>query len=52
LYNFKYPNLGEETLKVLEPYAEEVRTGRFPEAEHAYSMLEGELPKLRAALKK
>lgn len=48
----KYANLGEETLKVLEPYAEEVRIGRFPEAQHAYSMLEGELPKLRAALKK
>jgi 3-methyl-2-oxobutanoate hydroxymethyltransferase len=48
----KYANLGEETLKALEMYVEEVRTGRFPEAKHTYSMLEGEHAKLMAALKK
>jgi 3-methyl-2-oxobutanoate hydroxymethyltransferase len=48
----KYANLGEETLKALEAYAEDVRTGRFPQAMHTYTMVEGELPKLMAALKK
>lgn len=48
----KYANLGDETLKSLQAYAEEVRTGKFPEPQHTYSMLEGELPKLVTALKK
>jgi 3-methyl-2-oxobutanoate hydroxymethyltransferase len=48
----KYANLGEETLKALEAYADDVRTGRFPEPQHTYNMVEGELPKLMAALKK
>jgi 3-methyl-2-oxobutanoate hydroxymethyltransferase len=48
----KYANLGEETLKALQTYAEDVRTGRFPEAQHTYNMVDGELPKLMAVLKK
>jgi ketopantoate hydroxymethyltransferase len=44
-------NLGEETLKALQAYAEDVRAGRFPEAQHTYNMVEGELPRLIAALK-
>jgi 3-methyl-2-oxobutanoate hydroxymethyltransferase len=48
----KYANLGEQTLKALQTYAEEVRSGKFPEAQHTYSMLDGELPKLKAALKR
>jgi ketopantoate hydroxymethyltransferase len=48
----KYANFGEEILKVMEAYAEEVRAATFPVAQHTYSMVEGELPKLRAALKK
>lgn len=48
----KYANLGEEILKAMEAYAEEVRAATFPAAQHTYSMVEGELPKLRAALKK
>ena len=48
----KYANLGEETLKALQAYAEDVRAGRFPEPQHTYSMVEGELPKLKTALKK
>jgi 3-methyl-2-oxobutanoate hydroxymethyltransferase len=48
----KYANLAEETLKALKIYAEEVKTGKFPEAQHTYSLIEGELPKLMAALKK
>jgi 3-methyl-2-oxobutanoate hydroxymethyltransferase len=48
----KYANLGEETLKALQTYADDVRAGRFPEAQHTYNMIDGELPKLKAALKK
>jgi 3-methyl-2-oxobutanoate hydroxymethyltransferase len=48
----KYANLGEETLKALRTYADDVRAGRFPEAQHTYNMVDGELPKLMAALKK
>lgn len=48
----KYANLGEETLRALTAYAEDVRSGRFPEPQHTYNMLEGELPRLLAALKK
>jgi 3-methyl-2-oxobutanoate hydroxymethyltransferase len=48
----KYANLAEETLKALSAYAEDVRAGKFPETQHTYNMLEGELPKLLAALKK
>jgi 3-methyl-2-oxobutanoate hydroxymethyltransferase len=48
----KYANLGEETLKALQAYADDVRTSKFPEAQHTYNMIDGELPKLMAALKK
>jgi len=48
----KYVNLGEETLKALQFYAEDVRAGRFPEPQHTYNMVDGELPKLMATLKK
>jgi 3-methyl-2-oxobutanoate hydroxymethyltransferase len=48
----KYANLGEETLKALQAYADDVRAGRFPQPQHTYNMVEGELPKLMAALKK
>jgi 3-methyl-2-oxobutanoate hydroxymethyltransferase len=47
----KYANLGEETLKALQTYADDVRADRFPEAQHTYNMIDGELPKLMAALK-
>jgi 3-methyl-2-oxobutanoate hydroxymethyltransferase len=48
----KYANLGEETLKALSVYADDVRAGRFPETQHTYNMVEGELPKLMAVLRK
>lgn len=48
----KYADLGGQTLKALQAYAEDVRAGRFPEAQHTYNMVDGELPKLMAALKK
>jgi 3-methyl-2-oxobutanoate hydroxymethyltransferase len=46
----KYANLGEQTLKALQTYAQDVRAGGFPEPQHTYNMVEGELPKLMAAL--
>jgi len=48
----KYANLGGDTLKALLNYAEDVRAGRFPETQHTYNMVDGELPKLKDALKK
>ena len=48
----KYTNLGEETLKALSTYADDVRAGRFPDSQHTYNMVDGELPKLKNALKK
>jgi 3-methyl-2-oxobutanoate hydroxymethyltransferase len=48
----KYANLGEQTLKALEAYVEDVRNGRFPEAKHTYSMVEGEFTKLMVVLEK
>ncbi|OGP74738.1 MAG: 3-methyl-2-oxobutanoate hydroxymethyltransferase [Deltaproteobacteria bacterium RBG_16_49_23] len=48
----RYANLGEETLKALIAYVEDVRSGRFPDPVHTYNMAEGELPQLMAALKK
>jgi len=48
----KYANLGEETLKALSTYADDVRAGRFPDSQHTYNMVDGELPKLKNALKK
>jgi len=48
----KYADLGEQTLKAMEAYVEDVRAGKFPEIQHTYNMVEGELPKLMAALKK
>src|SRR5512139_917915 len=48
----RYANLGEETLKALQTYADDVRAGRFPEAQHTYNMVDGELPKLMVALRK
>jgi len=48
----KYANLGGDMLKALSNYAEDVRAGRFPETQHTYNMVDGELPKLKNALKK
>jgi len=48
----KYANLGEETLQALSAYANDVRARRFPETQHNYNMVDGELLKLKDALKK
>jgi 3-methyl-2-oxobutanoate hydroxymethyltransferase len=39
----RYAEVGEEIKRALERYAEEVRTGRFPEEQHTYAMPEEEL---------
>lgn len=48
----KYANLAEETMNALKAYADDVRSGRFPESQHSYEMLDGELEKLEEALSK
>ena len=48
----KYANLAEVIDKALRQFAEEVRSGKFPEEKHCYHMLEGEREKLQALLRK
>ena len=47
----KYANLAEVITKAFGDYAEDVRTGKFPEEKHCYRMIEGELDKLESMLK-
>jgi 3-methyl-2-oxobutanoate hydroxymethyltransferase len=46
----KYENLAEKTIEAFKQYAEDARSGQFPKEEHAYKMVEGELPKLKKLL--
>jgi len=46
----KYESLGEKTVTAFKQYAQEARSGQFPKEEHAYKMVEGELPKLKQLL--
>ena len=48
----KYENLGEKTVNAFKQYAEDARGGQFPKEEHAYKMVDGELPKLKQLLGK
>lgn len=48
----KYESLGEKTVKAFKQYAQEARAGEFPKEEHAYKMVDGELPKLKKLLDK
>ena len=48
----KYESLGEKTVKAFKQYAQEARAGEFPKEEHAYKMVDGELPKLKKLLYK
>ncbi|MFC1931289.1 3-methyl-2-oxobutanoate hydroxymethyltransferase [Chloroflexota bacterium] len=48
----KYANLGEIIEKAFREYIDDVKTGKFPEEKHCYRMIEGELGKLDALLKK
>lgn len=46
----KYENLAEKTIEAFKQYTEDARSGQFPKEEHAYKMVEGELPKLKKLL--
>ncbi|MFP3898392.1 MAG: 3-methyl-2-oxobutanoate hydroxymethyltransferase [Dehalococcoidia bacterium] len=48
----QYANLAEVIDKAFREFAEEVRTGKFPEEKHCYRMLEGEHQKLQGLLQK
>ena len=47
----KYENLADKTLKAFTAYVKDVRSREFPQPEHTYRMVEGELPKLEKILK-
>ncbi len=47
----RYANLSAEIKGALTDYAEEVRSGAFPDEEHSYSMAEEELAEFESALK-
>ena len=46
----KYENLADKTIEAFKQYADEARNRRFPKEEHAYKMVEGELPQLKNIL--
>ncbi len=48
----KYANIAEDITKAFEAYVEDVRAHRFPEDQHTYTMIEGELPKLMEMLER
>lgn len=47
----RYADLAGEIRRALEAYVADVRDARFPEEAHTYAMVDGELDRLRAALK-
>ena len=47
----RYGNVAGEITKSFESYIKDVKEGAFPGEEHAYRMIEGELPKLMNELK-
>lgn len=46
----KYENLGEKTIEAFKQYAQDAKSGQFPQEKHAYKMVDGELPKLKQML--
>ena len=48
----RYGNVAGEISKSFEGYLKDVKEGKFPDEEHAYRMIDGELPKLQDMLKK
>jgi 3-methyl-2-oxobutanoate hydroxymethyltransferase len=46
----KYENLADKTVNAFKQYAQDARNGAFPQEEHAYKMVAGELPKLKKLL--
>ena len=47
-----YADLGPQSVDAFQKYAEDVRAGRFPDAEHSYHMKRGELERFQALLQK
>jgi 3-methyl-2-oxobutanoate hydroxymethyltransferase len=47
-----YGDLGARSVEAFQRYAEDVKTGRFPDAEHSYHMKPGELERLEEQLGK
>jgi len=45
-----YENLAEKTINAFKQYSAEARSGQFTKVEHAYTMIEGELQKLKERL--
>jgi|GEM_PF-5740347 len=41
---------GRGAIEAFRQYTEDIRNGQFPKEEHAYKMVEGELPKLKDLL--
>ena len=48
----RYGNVAGEITKSFEGYVKDVKEGKFPGEEHAYRMIDGELPKLQEMMKK
>jgi 3-methyl-2-oxobutanoate hydroxymethyltransferase len=46
-----YGELGGRAVEAVRAYAEEVKAGRFPDAEHSYHMKDGELQRLKELLR-
>ena len=46
----RYANISQIAVDALRTYAEEVRSGRFPDADHSYSMKPEEAAKLKRLL--
>jgi 3-methyl-2-oxobutanoate hydroxymethyltransferase len=47
-----FGDLGARFVEAFQCYADEVKAGRFPDAEHSYHMKPGELPRLEELLRK
>ena len=47
-----YGDLGARSVEAFQKYAQDVKTGRFPDAEHSYHMKPGELERLQEQLGK
>jgi 3-methyl-2-oxobutanoate hydroxymethyltransferase len=48
----KYENIADKTIKAFTEYVQDVRSREFPNPEHTYRMVEGELTKLEKLKKR
>jgi 3-methyl-2-oxobutanoate hydroxymethyltransferase len=48
----KYANLGEQTIKAMADYIQDVKESKFPEEQHTYKMIEGEKDKIDLLVQK